>query len=173
MQKPPMPTAALEQEKVASPEVQRGLSADTRTLIALGVAHALLECYSGVWPIYKKLAGLDLTKAGIVAAVTTFLSAILQPAFGHWADRGWARAMVLWGTALTFLMCLLGPIGAVLKAHGDVTLYAVLALLMLLARMGHSMFHPAGAALASVSLQGRQTAGLGIFVALGCACCRR
>ena len=166
---PRMSTATFPKKEPVQLERRRELYPGARTLLALGVAHALLECYSGVWPVYKNLANLDLTTAGIIAAGTTLLAATLQPAFGHWSDRGWARSLVLWGTALSFLMCLLGPAGAALKAHGEVTHYGVLALLLLFSRLGHSMFHPAGAALASQTLQGRRNAGLGIFSALGWA----
>lgn len=145
------------------------MSKGMKTLIGLSIAHALLECFSGVWPVYKHLVGLDLQAAGYIAAATGFLAAALQPAFGHWADQGWSRAMVIWGTALTFLLTLLGPAGAFLTPFGPAVLYGGLSALMLLSRLGHSMFHPAGACMASQALAGRQASGLGIFVALGWA----
>jgi FSR family fosmidomycin resistance protein-like MFS transporter len=143
------------------------MSSAGKTLVALGLAHALLECFSGVWPIYKHLAGLDLRTAGLILAITGFTSSILQPVFGHWADRGDARKIVLLGTGLTFLMMFFGPVGAQMPVLGPVAVYALLALLMMVARLGHSMFHPAGAILAARALDGRHTSGLGVFVAFG------
>ena len=143
------------------------MSSATKTLFALGLAHALLECFSGVWPIYKHLAGLDLRTAGLILAITGFISSMLQPAFGHWADRGDARKIVLLGTGLTFLMMFFGPVGAQMPVLGPVAVYALLAALMMVARLGHSMFHPAGAILAARALQDRHTSSLGIFIAFG------
>jgi MFS transporter, FSR family, fosmidomycin resistance protein len=143
------------------------MTKSTKTLISLALAHTLLECFSGVWPIYKHLAQLDLTTAGLLMAITSFSASMLQPVFGHYADRGYARAMVVGGTALTGLMMLLGPIGMLMPVYGPVLTYTLFAILMMAARMGHSMFHPAGACLASEAIVGRRSAGLGAFVALG------
>jgi MFS family permease len=143
------------------------LSPAKKTLIALGLGHAVLECFSGVWPIFKHLAHLDLQTAGLLAAITTFTAQALQPAFGHWADKGYERAMFLGGTALTFLLMLIGPIGANFEYFGPVGGYTILAVLMMLSRLGHSMFHPAGVTLAGQTLKDQQTAGLGIFIAMG------
>ena len=141
------------------------MSPAKKTLIALGLGHALLECFSGVWPIYKHLAHLDLRTAGLLAAITTFISQALQPAFGHWADKGYERAMFLVGVALTFLLMLIGPVANIFQ--NTIVVYTVLASLMLLSRMGHSMFHPAAVTLAGQTLKEKQGTALGIFISMG------
>ena len=140
----------------------------TRTLISLGLAHALLEWFSGFWPIFKALAHLDLPTCAKIVAVTGFISSLLQPAFGAWADRGSARAMALGGTALTALLTLVGPIANQTGTWGPFSIYLMLATLTMFSRFGHSMFHPAGATLAArASDDASHTANLGVFVSMG------
>lgn len=144
-------------------------NATTKGLLGLALAHAVLECNCGVWPVFKHLAGLDLYWAGAIATFTMATASLLQPAFGHWADGGRARKMVVFGTGLTLLMALLGPLHRVLSDSHPVLLYAAFALLIMIARLGHSMFHPAGALLTGDLFHGNRALGLGYFAALGWA----
>src|SRR5689334_20361926 len=116
------------------------MSPAVKTLISLGLAHLILECFAGVWPIYKHLAQIDLYTAGMIAAVSNVCASLLQPVFGVWADRGYARGMVLVGTGMTLLMVLLGPIGGLASTLGPVGLVIVLTAITVPVRLGHSMF---------------------------------
>src|SRR5689334_8631742 len=102
------------------------MSAALKTLVSLALAHLILECYAGVWPIYKHLAHIDLYTAGMIAAVSSVSASLLQPLFGVWADRGYARGMVLLGTGLTLLTVLLGPVAGYAQALGPIGLVVVL-----------------------------------------------
>ena len=144
------------------------MTSATKTLISLGLAHALLEWFSGVWPIFKVLAHLDLDTSAQILAGASFISAVLQPLFGIWADKGYARSMALGGTVLTFLLMFVGPISNYMPVWGPLAVYSVLAGITLISRMGHSMFHPAGAMLASRAFDAdKHTASLGIFISMG------
>ena len=87
---------AIESAGVATPWMTTRAG---RTFTTLFVAHILLDCYGGIWPIFKKLAGLDLVGAGLIATATTVLTTGMQPLFGLWADRHirrrrrWTRAL--------------------------------------------------------------------------------
>ena len=144
------------------------MSSAMKTLISLGLAHALLEWFSGVWPIFKVLAHLDLATSAKIVAATSFLASILQPVFGMWADKGYAKRMALIGTAATFLLMLVGPISNQMPVWGPLCVYAVLGGVTLLSRLGHSAFHPAGASLAAHAFDGqRHTSSIGIFISMG------
>jgi FSR family fosmidomycin resistance protein-like MFS transporter len=144
------------------------MTSATKTLISLGLAHALLEWFSGVWPIFKVLAHLDLTTSAEIVAATSFIASILQPLFGIWADKGFARRMALGGTVLTFLLMLVGPISNCMPVWGPLCVYTMLGAITLLSRIGHSMFHPAGAMLSSRTHNAdKHTSSLGIFISMG------
>ena len=49
-----------------SPGVPHGLSTTTKTFLSLVVAHMMIDCFGGIWPVFKKLAGLDLERAGLI-----------------------------------------------------------------------------------------------------------
>jgi MFS transporter, FSR family, fosmidomycin resistance protein len=145
----------------------RGLSAGAKTLLSLLVIHSLLDCYAGIWPIYKHIAGIPLAAAGFIASVTTISTWALQPMFGVWADRGYLRACVLGGTALTFPMMLLGPLGLQIDRVGIAASYAGMFLILLLAKLGQAAYHPAGATMAGNTGVGRRSTMVSLFVAFG------
>ncbi|MBX7258865.1 MAG: MFS transporter [Candidatus Hydrogenedentes bacterium] len=139
----------------------------TQTFAAIFVLHAALDCYGGIWPIFKHLAGIPLGYAGFVATSTTMVMWALQPAFGHWADQGRMRLCLLLGTALTFPMMFLGPLGNHVDTLGTGVSFALMILIMGLGRLGQAMFHPAGATV-SASLSGKHRATLlSAFIAAG------
>lgn len=103
------------------------------------MGHFAVDICSGIWPVYKTLAALDLTRAGLVATVGSIIGNGLQPVFGVLADRGWRRICLTLGLLLS---------GAVVFVP-YFTSYASLFLLVLLTSMGSAAFHPAGAGAAS------------------------
>jgi hypothetical protein len=135
----------------------RGLSAGARTFISLLAIHSLLDCYAGIWPIYKHIAGISLAAAGFMATAATITTWALQPMFGVWADRGYLRACVLGGTALTFPMMLLGPLGLHIDRMGIAISYAVMFLILFMAKLGQAAFHPAGATIAGGNINARRS----------------
>lgn len=154
-------------ETTAAAPRTRTLSAGAKTFLSLLAIHSLLDCYAGIWPIYKHIAGISLAAAGFIATATTITTWALQPMFGVWADRGYLRACVLGGTALTFPMMLLGPLGLQIDRLGIALSYACMFVIMLMAKLGQAAFHPAGAAMAGGNLNARRSTLVAVFVAFG------
>ncbi|MFA6244643.1 MAG: MFS transporter [Candidatus Hydrogenedentales bacterium] len=139
----------------------------TQTFVAIFVLHAALDCYGGIWPIFKHLADLPLGYAGFVATSTTMVMWALQPAFGHWADQGRMRLCLLLGTALTFPMMLLGPLGDHTETLGTIPSFTLMVIIMGMARLGQAMFHPAGATVSASLTTKHRATFLSAFIAAG------
>ncbi len=138
-----------------------------KILFSLSIAHVLVECFTGFWPVFKHLAQLDLFMAGFIATSTSFCASILQPFFGHWADHGRQRKIVLIGTILSSLMMLVGPLGQHKENFGTAFSYGLIFLIVFSARIGHSMFHPPGVSTASMLFERHQARSLAFFTAFG------
>jgi len=143
------------------------LSTGTKTFISLLAIHTTLDCYAGIWPIYKHIIGISLAAAGFIATVTTISTWALQPMFGVWADRGYGRACVIGGGALTFPMMLLGPLGLQIDRIGIGLSYACMFAILFMAKLGQAAFHPAGAAMAGANATTRRSTLVAVFVAFG------
>ncbi len=146
----------------------------TATFIALVAAHSLVDCFGGVFPIFKYRAGLDLEVAGMLATITLFIGAGLQPLIGLLADHGHERRFVIWGAALSALGIAFGSVGMLLQktdAQGVVYFtaggYAVLFVLQLIVRIGQALFHPPGVSLAGNLNHARRATMVSAFVAVG------
>ncbi|MEX2213296.1 MAG: MFS transporter [Phycisphaeraceae bacterium] len=149
------------------------MSRTKTTFLALAATHALVDCFGGVWPIFKFRAGLDLQIAGMLATVTLFIGASLQPLFGIWADHGHQRLFVILGGALSALGFLFGSVALVFaNSTGDganwTTLgYVTLFALLLLVRIGQALFHPPGVSLAGNLNPHKRATWVTAFVATG------
>jgi len=152
-------------ETTATPT--RTLSTGTKTFVSLLAIHSLLDCYAGIWPIYKHIAGISLAAAGFIATATTITTWALQPMFGVWADRGYLRACVLGGAAFTFPMMLLGPLGLQIDRIGIGLSYACMFVILFMAKLGQAAFHPAGATMAGGNATTRRSTLIAVFVAFG------
>ena len=138
-------------------------------LLPLLAVHALIDLFSGVWPIFKHLAGISLETAGVIATVASVISWSLQPLFGMWADRGHMRTCILLGVALSFPMMLLGPMGNPGGEYSALALGAMF-VIVFLSRLGQAVFHPAAAAAAGDLARGAGRSGMvALFVATGWA----
>jgi MFS family permease len=138
-------------------------------LFPLLAVHALIDLFSGVWPIFKHMAGISLGTAGLIATVASVISWSLQPLFGIWADRGHMRACILWGVALSFPMMLLGPMGSPGTEYSVLVISAMF-IIVFLSRLGQALFHPAAAAAAGDLARGAGRSGMvALFVATGWA----
>jgi FSR family fosmidomycin resistance protein-like MFS transporter len=131
------------------------------------LAHALLDCYGGFWPIFKYLAKIDIGVAGGLATGTSFFAMLMQPLFGHLADSGRTRLFVLGGTALTLLMALLGPVAMFREALGSLPFMLLMVGILFLTRIGQSMFHPVAGSEVGSLIEKRRSTLLAVFVAAG------
>jgi MFS transporter, FSR family, fosmidomycin resistance protein len=126
-------------------------------LCALACGHLAVDLCTGIWPVYKTLAGLDLALAGLIATVGGVLGNGLQIVFGVLADRGWRKAALVVGTLLS---------GAVLFAPATNTVVSLL-LLVLGTSVGSAAFHPAGTGAASGLSHSRTGLMVALFLAGG------
>jgi len=109
-----------------------------RSLALLFCTHLLLDFFTGIWPIYKTMAEIDLAKAGLIAGISGFIGEFLQIFFGYFSDRGHRKKILMLGLLLS--SCILW----ITFTDGILSSFFILLLLML----GSGAFHPAGAGLA-------------------------
>jgi len=118
----------------ASPEAAPPTAATAwSTVLALAGAHSAVDCCSGIWPVFKTLAQLDIATAGLIATVGSMTGNGLQIAFGVLADRGWRKRLIVAGVAVA---------GAVTLAPWAVRSYLVMGALVLVTNVGSAAFHP-------------------------------
>lgn len=153
-----------------------GANATVGTFIAVVVAHTMVDFMgTSVWPVYKTLAGLDVTKAGWIATIIGMSGTALQPLFGLIADRFGPRRVILLGVLLTSFALLLGPLADYQSAldrrlptlFGLSGFYLVVFVILAAGRLGQDMFHPSGAGLAGSFSSRRGSMFLAVFIAMG------
>ncbi len=131
---------------------------DRRKVFSIGSMHFLLDSYMGFFAIYLVIAGLDPTRAAIIATVTSFTGNTLQPFMGYAADRMRGRLPIFLGLCITAVsMSLLGL----------TTSYAALFVLVLLGQVGSSFFHPAGANISSAAGYTNRDRSFAVFSFIG------
>ncbi|MDD4892235.1 MAG: MFS transporter, partial [Phycisphaerae bacterium] len=162
--------------KPAATGVDSARQIAVRTFVAAVIAHVMADFMGqSVWPVYKKLAGLDLAKAGWIATVIGMGGTALQPLFGSLADRFGRRRVILLGTFLTAFALLLGPMTAyrgALDRHLPSVYWLtgswmVMFVILSAGRLGQDIFHPAGAGLAGSFSAARGSTFVAVFVAFG------
>lgn len=128
-------------------------------LSALLLGHIAVDLCTGIWPVFKTLAGLDLARAGVIATIAAMVGNGLQPVFGLIADHGRGRLLLVLGlllaSAVTFL-----PIAL---PYGEGLLF----LLVLVTYLGSSAFHPAGTGAAGTLAGPRKGLVVGFFLTGG------
>lgn len=144
-----------------------GLSTTTKTFLSLVVAHMMIDCFGGIWPVFKKLAGLNLEWAGLIFFATSLIAMAMQPLFGLWADWGQRRLLIIIGAVMVCTAMFLGTVGRYPSFALDRTGYLVMALILLTVKMGQAMFHPAGASLAGGLSERRRSTFVSVFIAGG------
>jgi FSR family fosmidomycin resistance protein-like MFS transporter len=131
----------------------------SRTL-AIGALHFCADLYSLFFPIYMVVAGLDPARAALIFAVSSLAANGLQPAMGLWSDRVRGKLPVFLGlTVGAMSMSLIG------LTRG----YALLAALVLVGRLGISLFHPAASNIAGAAGGERRELAFSIYLSIGIA----
>lgn len=139
---------------VAPPEASsRTTTGAFWTVLALAGAHAAVDCCSGIWPVFKTLARLDIATAGLIATIGSMTGNGLQVVFGVLADRGWRKKLIVTGVAVA---------GAVTLAPWAVRSYPLMGALVLTTNVGSAAFHPSATG-AAANLQRRR---VGFMIAL-------
>jgi FSR family fosmidomycin resistance protein-like MFS transporter len=130
-----------------------------RTL-AISALHFWADLYSLFFPIYMVTAGLDPARAAMIFAISSLAANGLQPAMGLWADRVRGKLPVFLGLAVGAIsMSLIG----LTRSH------AALAALVVVGRLGISLFHPAGSNIAGAAGGERSELAFSIFLSIGIA----
>ncbi|MCG8334463.1 MAG: MFS transporter [Proteobacteria bacterium] len=120
-------------------------------LVALWLGHFTVDSFTGIWPIYKTLANLDLVKAGLIVSIGGFVGNSLQIFFGYLGDKGWSRFLLCFGV--------LAAAAVLLIPYIDNANYWLMGLLIMLTFLGSSAYHPSGTGTAS-SLSARKVGKL-------------
>jgi FSR family fosmidomycin resistance protein-like MFS transporter len=128
------------------------------TLLALAGAHAAVDCCSGIWPVFKTLAHLDIATAGLIATIGSMAGNGLQLAFGVLADRGWRKGLIVTGVAVA---------GAVTLAPWAVRSYPMMGALVLVTNVGSAAFHPSATGAAANLSRRRVGFMIAMFLAGG------
>ena len=130
----------------ASAEARQQTSAPSGNAVGAGMislAHAVNDSYAYILPpllpVLLAQAGLTLGMGAALVAIQQLASAVLQPLFGHWADRSGEGRWMGW-------------VGVMLSGCGAAVLgiapgFAGLAVAMLATGIGSALFHPVSAAL--------------------------
>ncbi len=131
----------------------------TTVLLALWLGHFAIDSVTGIWPIYKTLAGLDLAKAGLIATIGGFAGNSLQIVFGLLGDRGWNRFLLCFGVLAAGLI--------VLVPYIDTSNYFLMGVLVLITFIGSSAYHPSGTGTASTLSEGKTGKLTALFLSGG------
>lgn len=135
----------------------RSLSRNVKTDLAmLWLAHLCVDLFTGIWPIFKTLARIDLAVAGLVATVSGLIGNALQLPLGYLGDRGYKRQMVVIGVLL---------VGAIALAP-QVSGFWMWMLLATLTSIGSAFFHPSASGISN-ALQPERRATLMAWFATG------
>ncbi len=110
---------------------------------SIALAHAVNDSYAYILPpllpVLLTQAGITLSMGAALVGLQLLAASILQPLFGHWADRSGGGRWMGW------LGLLISGLGA--AALGVAPGFAGLALAMLTTGVGTALFHPVSAAL--------------------------
>lgn len=122
-----------------------------KSFFLLWLSHLFMDFFTGIWPIYKTLAQIDITKAGIIAGVSGFLGEILQLAFGYFSDRGHRKIVLMVGLLFSSAIIWITFVSGIFNSF----------LILLLLMIGSGAFHPA--AVGITGILSRQHKGRGIL----------
>jgi MFS transporter, FSR family, fosmidomycin resistance protein len=128
----------------------------TKSLLLLWVSHLFMDFFTGIWPIYKTLANVDIAKAGLIAGISGFLGEILQIVFGYFSDKGHRKKVLIFGLMLSSAILWITFVTHIFNSF----------LLLLLLMVGSGSFHPAAAGMAG-SLSKEKKGGVILFFASG------
>jgi len=156
-----LPSAADVPAPASTASLPRGAAAGTAvgaSLLALAGGHFAVDCCTGIWPVFKTLAHLDIARAGLIASVGSMAGNGLQVAFGFAADRGWRRRLVVGGVCLA---------GAVTLVPFAVRSYLLMFALVLASQIGSAAFHPSATGAAGALSRARTGLMIGLFLSGG------
>ncbi len=143
------------EEPVPAPVEAAGWS----SLAALVCGHFAVDSCTGIFPVFKTIAHLDIARAGLIATAGAMAGNVLQIGFGLLADRGWRRRLLIAGPLLAGAVTFAPWVGS----------YPALFGLVLATYVGSAAFHPAGTGAAATLSRSQTGLMVGLFMAGGYA----
>ncbi|MHB9059762.1 MAG: MFS transporter [Bacillota bacterium] len=124
------------------------------------VAHLINDTYPNLYPVLlpelMPVLHFGTAAAGLISTVTSLTTQFLQPFMGMAADRLGGRRFVVGGLTLGSIVTAL--------ALGFAPSYALLLLLLLIAGLGNSAFHPHASSIVGEATVGRKGLGMSFFM---------
>lgn len=125
----------------------------------LTFVHFMMDFYSSILPPLLPLIiakfSLSLTLAGSLVSTYSLSSALLQPIFGLLSDRLHGRVFIFWGPLFTTLF---------ISLVGWSPSYLSLVILLFLAGLGISAFHPQGTAVVGQEAKQKRALAISVFL---------
>jgi FSR family fosmidomycin resistance protein-like MFS transporter len=135
-----------------------GAARNTRALGLLALGHLVVDMNQGslapLLPFLKSAFGLSYAASGAVLLVSSLTSSLIQPIFGHLADRATRRWLLPWAVLLS---------AAGVALAGLAPSYWVLLALVLVSGLGVAAYHPEGYRTANQAAGARKATGLSLF----------
>jgi len=103
-------------------------------VLPLWFGHFMVDTFTGIWPIYKTMANLDLVKAGLIVSIGSLIGNSLQIFFGILGDKGWSRFLICIGVLMAGSVSMISYI--------DTSNYFLMGTVVLATYIGSSAFHP-------------------------------
>ncbi len=131
-----------------------------RTLLLIAficIGHFSVDFMLGIWPVFKTMAGLDLAIAGLVAGSCVVIGEGLQGYVGGLCDRGFQRALLVFGLSFACAACFFSYTSS----------YLLFFLLYLCTCLGSAAFHPTAASILSNLSTTNRSSVMGLFTASG------
>lgn len=128
-----------------------------RGLIILFFCHFTVDMFTGIWPLYKSLAKIDLYEAGLIAMIGGILGNFSQLLFGVLADKGYRKILLLGGLIFSSMASLYT------LANANFSYF----ILLILTFVGSSMFHPSATGMVGSLTTHKKGFLISLFVAGG------
>ena len=128
-----------------------------KNLLILCFTHFIVDSFTGIWPIYKTMCGIDIEKAGFIAGISGFIGESLQIVFGYFSDKGLRKYILLFGLLIS------SSIVWITYAEGLIAYF----LILLCLNIGSGSFHPAAVGYAGSLTTSHKAKSILLFAAAG------
>ncbi len=135
---------------------------DTFRVLLLALGHFTVDVYANLLPpllpVFQTMYNLSYSALGILTAIFSVTSTLIQPVFGYVADKYGKKWIAALGVAWVAVgMCVLGI------APG----YGAIVVIVGLAGIGSAMYHPQASAMVPKVSGSRKGVGMSLFMAGG------
>ena len=121
------------------------------------LCHISVDLFTGIWPLFKKIGGIDIAVASMIGMTGGILGNALQLIFGQISDKGKRKQYIIMGLALS----------SVASLYPYVNSYYWYFFLLSMTFVGSSAFHPAATGLVGRITKEKKSMMIALFVAGG------